>query len=253
MRVGVIGKGGAGKSVIAGTIARLAARGGARVIAFDSDPVPGLSLSLGSGPEPAEPLLLGATVQDQRGYWGWREGVDAVSAALRFSTLAPDGVRLLQSGKVAREGLGAIIGSSKAFVETARGVADAAELRDWTFIGDLPAGPRQLAENWAPYARTYLVVVQPSVQSALTARRVAQIARQAPAGRTLFIANRVRGADDVRHIEDWLREPVFASLPDDAELAGAERRGLAPIDHAPGSPAVAAMRRLVVALERRSA
>ncbi len=62
----MVGKGGAGKSVIAGTIARLAARDGARVLALDSDPLPGLSLSLGSGPELAEPRLLQAVKQDDR-------------------------------------------------------------------------------------------------------------------------------------------------------------------------------------------
>lgn len=248
----MVGKGGAGKSVIAGTMARLAAREGAQVLALDSDPLPGLSLSLGSGPEPAEPLLLGATEQDQRGYWSWREGVDAVSAALRFTTVAPDGVRLLQRGKVAREGFAPIIGSSKAFVETVRGLVDAAEFRDWTLIGDLPAGPRHVAENWAPYARTYLVVAQPSAQSALTARRVARIARQTPAD-VVFIANRVGGEDDVRVVEDWIGEPVFACLPADEQVAAAERLGVAPIDYASGSPAVTAMRRLLAALRRRSA
>lgn len=246
----MIGKGGAGKSVIAGTLARLAARGSrcARVLALDSDPLPGLPFSLGSGPEPAVPLLLGATQQDERGYWSWRQGVDPVSAALNFATMAPDGVRLLQRGKIAEGGLGAIIGSSKAFVELGRGLVDAAEFRDWTIIGDLPAGPRQIAEGWAPYVRTYLAVVQPTVQSMLAARRVARVARQTPAAEVIFIANRVGGLDDVRYVERWIGEPVFASVPDDEQLAAAERLGVAPIDHAPDSPALSAMRRLVAAL-----
>ncbi len=254
MRVAVVGKGGAGKSVIAGTIARLAARDGARVLALDSDPLPGLSLSLGSGPELAEPRLLQAVKQDDRGYWGWREGIDAVSAAVRFATAAPDGVRLLQRGKVAGEGSRPIAGSSKAFFEIARGLVDAPELRDWTLIGDLPAGGWQVAENWAPYAHTYLVVVQPSAQSALTARRVARLARlQTPGADVVFIANRVEGDGDVGHVERWIGEPVLASLPADADVAAAERLGIAPIDHAPSSPAIAAMRRLLAVLDQGSA
>ena len=51
MRIAVVGKGGAGKSVIAGTTARLLARQGRRVLALDSDLLPGLSISLGSGPD----------------------------------------------------------------------------------------------------------------------------------------------------------------------------------------------------------
>lgn len=122
MRIAVVGKGGAGKSVIAGTMARLVARQGTPVLALDSDLFPGLSLSLGSGPDPVEPPLLGASEQDETGQWGWREGVDATIAAQRFATAAPDGVRLLQRGKVARQGFGPIRGASMAFWETVHGL-----------------------------------------------------------------------------------------------------------------------------------
>jgi CO dehydrogenase nickel-insertion accessory protein CooC1 len=63
VRIAVVGKGGAGKSVIAGTMARLVARKGTPVLALDSDLFPGLSLSLGSGPDPIAPPLLGASEQ----------------------------------------------------------------------------------------------------------------------------------------------------------------------------------------------
>jgi len=249
VKVAVIGKGGAGKSVIAGTMARLVGRQGTPVLALDSDSLPGLSLSLGSGPDPAEPPLLGAVERDKSGRWGWREGVDATIAAQRFATPAPDGVRLLQRGKVASQGFAPIIGASKAFWEVAHGLVDAPAFRDWTLIGDLPAGPRQPAENWAPYAATYLVVVQPGAQSALTGRRVARLARlQSPQAAVLIIANRVQGELDVRHVEGLVGESVFASIPADEGVAAAERLGAAPIDHAPDSPTIVAIERLITSV-----
>lgn len=251
MRVAVVGKGGAGKSVIAGTMARVVARQGRPVLALDSDLFPGLSLSLGSGPDPVEPPLLGASKQDEAGQWGWREGVDATIAVQRFATAAPDGVRLLQRGKVDRAGYQAIIGASKAFWEVAHGLVDAPAFHDWTLIGDLPAGTRQLAEDWAPYADIYLVVVQPGAQSALTAQRVAGLARlRAPQAAVGFIANRVQREQDVRHVEEMMGESVFASLPADEGVAEAERVGAAPIDHAPDSPAITAIERLTAGLAR---
>ena len=250
----MVGKGGAGKSVIAGTMARIAAQDGAQVLALDSDLLPGLSLSLGSGPEPAKPPLLEAAEQDDTGQWGWCEGLDASRAAQRFATPAPDGVRLLQRGKVAGGGFRPVIGSSKAFYEIVHGLVKAPEFDDWTIIGDLPAGPWQTADGWAPYARTFVVVVQPTVQSALTGRRVARLARlQAPEADVVFIANRVTGADDVHHVEKLIGEPTFASLPADEQVAAAERLGVAPIDHAPDAPAIIAMRRLVTSLALVSA
>lgn len=252
MRIGLIGKGGVGKSVIAGTLARIAARSGARVLAFDSDPVPGISWTLGSGPDPVVPLLLGATRQDERGYWSWREGFDPVSAMLECSTLAPDGVRLLQRAKLAAEERPDSIGATKAFVEIGRGILNAPALADWMIVGDLPAGPRQLAEGWAPYVRTWVVVAEPSTQSTLAARRVARIARQASEADLVFVANRVCEAADTSYVEERLGEPVIASVPLDVELGAAERLGLAPLDRAPGSPAITAIARLLAALQARA-
>ncbi len=247
----MVGKGGAGKSVIAGTMARLMARRGARVLALDSDPLPGLSLSLGSGPEAAEPPLGEAAEQDENGRWGWKKGVGPVRAVQRYATGAPDGVRLVQLGKPPREGFGSIIGSSKAFYEIVHNIADARALRDWTFIGDLPAGPRQAAYDYAPYAHTYVVVVQPTAQSALTGRRVARIVRMHRRdAEVVFIANRVRETGDEHHVEKLIGEPVLASLPADDGVAAAERLGIAPIDYAPDSPAISAIERLVSTLAK---
>jgi len=231
-------------------MARLLARRGTPVLALDSDLLPGLSLSLGGGPDPVRPPLLAAAEKDASGQWGWCEGIDAVIAAQRFSTAAPDGVRLLQRGKVPREGFNPIMGSSRAFWEVVHGLVGAPAFRDWAFIGDTPAGPQSTAEDWAPYAETYLVVVQPGVQSALTGRRVARLARlQSPEAAVRFIANRVDGEDDVRHVEKLVGERVFASIPADEGVAAAERLGVAPIDHTPDSPTIAAITRLLVALD----
>lgn len=249
MRIAVVGKGGAGKSVLCGTMARLIARRGSPVLALDSDLLPGLSMSLGSGPDPVEPPLMAATEKQETGGWGWREGMHAALAAQRFAIDAPDGVRLLLRGKQGPEGFRAIIGASQTFWELVHGLVDAPEFREWTLIGDLPAGQYQVAEDWAPYASIYLVVVQPTMQSALTARRILRVARaRSPQATHLLIANRVRDEDDVGHVEKLVGEPVFASLPFDADVAAAERLGLAPIDHAPQSGSIAAIEQLITAL-----
>lgn len=249
LRVAVVGKGGTGKSMIAGTMARLIGRRGTPVLALDSDPQPGLALSLGSGPDPFPPPLVDAARQDSEKRWGWSEGITAATAAQRFATDAPDGVRLLIRGKPGPEGHRPIMAASKAFWEVAHGLVDAPEFRDWALVGDLPAGPYQVADDWAPYAHVYLVIVNPTVQAAMTARRVARLARmRTPDAAVLLVANRVTGDDDVRHVETQVGEPVFASVPADDEVAAAERLSKAPIDVAPDAAAIAAIERLVAAL-----
>ncbi len=248
MKLAVVGKGGAGKSVIAGTMARLLARDGARVLALDSDLLPGLSISIGSGPEPPEPPLNDAVERDENGRWRFKKGVGAVRAVQRYATDAPDGVRMLQIGKTPQEGVASIMGSINAFYRVVHRLPNARAFSNWTFIGDLPAGPRQAAYNWAPYAQKYVVVVQPGAQSALTARRVARILRQRAEADVVLIANRVQDQGDVRHVEKLIGEPVFTSLPFDERVAMAERLGIAPIDYAPDSPAIVAIERLVAEL-----
>jgi CO dehydrogenase maturation factor len=248
MRVAFIGKGGVGKSLIAATMARLVARRGTPVLVLDCDVLPGLSLSLGSGPDPAVPPLTDAVARDEQGRWGWRAGIDATIAAQRFSTAGPDGVRLLQRGKADRTGLGPTTAASKALWEVGHGLVSAEDFRDWALIGDLPGGLRETADDWAPYADTYLVVVLPTAQSALAARRLARLARTRSPHGVRFVANRVQGEDDVRHVERLLGEPVFAAIPADEAVTVAERMGVATIDHAPGSPSVAAIERLITTL-----
>ena len=254
MRIAVAGKGGAGKSTIAGTMARIVARSGTPVLALDSDLLPGLSFSLGSGPQPDVPPLQQAARRDEAGQWGWCAGINAATAAQRFAIDAPDGVRLLQRGKTGREGSRPVTAAGKAFWEVAHGLVDAPEFRDWTLIGDLPAGPHQIARDWAPYAETYVVVVLASVQSALTARRVARLARlQTPHADVLFVANRVAAQRDLTHVERLVGEPVFAAIPADDGVATAERMGVAPIDHVPDAPAILAVHDLVARLAERPA
>lgn len=253
MRIAFVGKGGAGKSTIAGTTARLIGRRGVPVLALDSDLLPGMSFSLGSGPDAEVPPLNVAAAPDEKGQWGWCDGIDAVRAAQRFAIPAPDGVRLLQRGKTGAEGSRPVTAASKAFWEVVHGIVHAPEFRDWTLIGDLPAGPHQISRDWAPYAQTYVVVVQPAVQSALTALRVARLARlQTPGAAVVFVANRVRGEGDVQHVERLVGEPVFAAIPVDEDVAAAERIGVAPIDHAPDAPAIAAVQELVARLEAQA-
>jgi len=245
-RLAVVGKGGAGKSVIAGTAARVLARRGHRVLTLDSDYMPGLAFSMGARP-PATPSLEGAAnTEDRRG--GLRKGIGPVRAVQRYSTEGPDGIRLIEAGKSTPEGLPAILPALKAFYDFVHRLPKASSLRGWTIVGDLPAGPRQAAFDWVPYADILLLVVQPTSQYALTARRIARIARSRPGVTVLPVANRVAGTDDVRHIEELLGEPVFASIPADGAVAEAERLGVAPIDHDPSCPAVLAIEGVVESL-----
>ncbi len=70
------------------------------------------------------------------------------------------------------------------------------------------------------------------------ARWALQVTHDLGVGRVLVVANRVRGEADIAYVRESLPAVDVVAVPDDPAIAGAERRGLAPLDAAPTSPAV---------------
>ena len=239
-----MGKGGSGKSVIAGTIARVLAQRGLNVLALDSDLLPGLAFSLGAD-EPATPPLAQAAEKDADGRWRLRPGIGPARAVRRFSTAAPGGIRLLQCGKTPPEGLAPIMGAVNAYYSVIHRLDEPRSLQSWAMVGDLPAGPRQAAYDWAPFARRFVMVVEPSWPSILTALRIARIAAGRPHVEPIAIGNKIKGEQDRLLIERGLGAPLHAALAADEAVAEAERLGVAPIDHAPTCTTVAGAEALV--------
>lgn len=247
----VAGKGGAGKSVVSGTLARILSRRGHRVLAIDSDPMPGMAQSLGIA-DPDPPPLLAAAERPEGARWRLKPGIGPARVVQRFTTPAADGVRLLQLGKAGPDGLGAINGSVNAFLLVVHRLTTAPSLRAWTVIGDLPAGPRHPAAGFAPYARLFVVLAEAGSQSALTARRVIRIAREHRGAEVLLVANKVKHPSDVVVVERLVGHPVGLAIPDDPAVVAAERAGTGLLDAAPTAPATVAIGRLADALQGRS-
>jgi CO dehydrogenase maturation factor len=249
MRLAVLGKGGAGKSVVAATLARLLARRGHRVLALDSDTLPGLSFSLGAD-VPDDAPLNAAAERNEKGRWQLVKGVGPARAVSRYATDAPDGVRLLQIGKTDKRGLVVNRASHNAFYQVIHRLDDVRSLRDWVILGDLPAGPRQMAFDWAPYARRFLLVVEPTWQSMLTARRITKLTRaMREDAELLLVVNKATGPSDAQRVEAFLGVPLLATVPVDEGVRRAERAGISLLDSAPDAPAVAAIERLADALD----
>ena len=208
MRLAIVGKGGAGKSVIAGTLARLLSRRGHRVLALDSDTLPGLSISIGAQ-VPDEAPLNAAAERNEKGRWHLIKGVGPARAVQRYATDAPDGVRLLQIGKTDRRGLNPIRASHNAFYQVIHRLDEVRSLDDWVILGDLPAGGRQAAFDWAPYARRFLLVVEPTWQSMLTARRIMKIVRgMREDAELLLVVNKATSDADAERVAGVPRRPA---------------------------------------------
>lgn len=252
MRVAFVGKGGAGKSSLAGTFARVLAETGERVVALDSDPMPGMAFSLGIAQTDAGlPDEAVEPYDDEHGRrrYRLRAGLSGTGAIEQYSVRGPGGVQFLQLGKAR----GPRWDNSRQHFGFQR-VLDDLPADGWHVVGDLPGGTRQPFMTWGRYAETFLVVVEPTASSLLTGRRLARLAVSARAPRVLVVANKVREPDDAQRVADRTGMPLLATVPFDPELAEADRLGRAVLDHSPAGATVTAVRSLVDALinERES-
>ena len=111
MKIAVSGKGGSGKTTIAGTLARVLAREGHRVLAIDADPAPNLALTLGIPREqarsiesiPRDLLERRTNLEGQTVLTLTKPTNEIVDG---YAVQAPDGVTLLLMATVDHAGAG---------------------------------------------------------------------------------------------------------------------------------------------------
>ena len=97
MKIAVVGKGGAGKTTVSGTLARAMGRRGEAVLALDADINPMLGISLGVGPERTEALVAARQALDA----GEGEHQPTAQGIVdTFGADAPDGVRLVVISRI---------------------------------------------------------------------------------------------------------------------------------------------------------
>lgn len=111
LRLAIAGKGGSGKTTISGTLARLLAQQGRRVLAVDADTNPNLSVTLGVPADRAQRItsLPRSLMERQTQPDGTVKPVfvaDALKVVDDYGVDAPDGVRLLVMGAVGHGGAG---------------------------------------------------------------------------------------------------------------------------------------------------
>ncbi len=93
-----------------------------------------------------------------------------------------------------------------------------------------------------------VVVVEPYPRSAEVARRLLDMAATKGITRRVVVANKVSDDDDLRAIREWLGVDPDIVIPEDRGVSSADKAGASPIDHAPDSNAVGALRELATSL-----
>lgn len=219
VRIAVVGKGGAGKTVVAALLAGALADRGKRVLAVDLDTNPGLALSLGlpadDTPFPAE------AVEEREGTpYGWTlaEHLDAAETVRRYAVPVTDNLRFLGFGNIA-----SAEHSLSRYLTAVRRVAEEFREPGWATVADLEAGPATPFEGFTRFATLALLLAEATPASLLAAQRIRSILDH---DRTPFgvVVAKARGPHDTARVAQELGT-VIGTLPYDEQVRRAERRG----------------------------
>ena len=122
-------------------------------------------------------------------------------------------------------------------------------------IVDMEAGLEHLSRGTGRHVSRLVAVLEPYYRSMETARNVTALASELGIGDVVVVANKVRDEGDRSAIADFCRAHamrLIGEVPFDSALADVERRGGAPIDAAPDSPAVRAITALAAPLAAKA-
>ncbi len=231
MKIAVTGKGGVGKTTLAGTLARLLARDGWDVLAIDADSDMNLASALGIEIPPS-PLTDHKKFIDERaggqaGMFKLNPKVDDVVE--RFGITGPDGVRMLVMGTVEKGGSGCMCPASSFL----RALLKHVMFKESSFvILDMEAGIEHLGRGTTRGIDLMIIVVEPGSRSIETASRIKDLAGDIGIERLAAVINKVRG-EEIKEIEsrlDLIGIPVLGSIPYDNSMITADLNNQSPVE-----------------------
>jgi CO dehydrogenase maturation factor len=256
MKIAVTGKGGAGKTLVAGGLAFLLARAGYTTIAIDADSAPNLGFLLGLTARDAgaivpvsknETLIAAKTGTGYPGVYTLNFTVDDV--VQKYAVPTPAGVHLLVMGTVVSMGAGCTCPANSVIRALLRHlIVD----RDEVVILDMEAGVEHLGRGTAESVDIMLVVSDANRQSLSLAGAIVQMARDAGIPRIGLAGNRIVDAGQEHVIREFAGSnnlEVMGMIPFDQSVT---RAGIAgnPIATLEGSAALISLGDILSRIEQ---
>lgn len=249
MKIAVAGKGGAGKTTIAATLARLLGRTGFKVLAIDADPAMNLAAALGILPSVAKtivPISDNPELIEER--TGARPGEtngavfnltpQVEDLASKYGVAAADNTALLVLGTVKSADSGCMCPANALLRALLRHLL---LRKDDAVVMDMEAGLEHLGRGVIRGVDAILTVLEPRPSSVHVHRNISTLARQLGIRAVMPIGNKIVDKAE----EEFLRREIGASgnsliacIPYDESIVDAEMSRKALLDFAPSAPSV---------------
>ncbi|MCG8337773.1 MAG: P-loop NTPase [Proteobacteria bacterium] len=210
MKLAVSGKGGVGKSTIAGALALVLAEKGKRVVALDADPDANLATALGFSDHLRDKIVpisnqiklieerTGAKVKQYGQMFKLNPDVSDVAEKL---AVTGNGVSLLELGAVEMGGSGCAC-PENVFIRSL--VTDLVLYKGDILIMDMEAGVEHLGRATAKGVNAMLIVVEPGKRSIECAERVMAMSKEIGINKVEVVFNKVTNNDDQCYLESAL-------------------------------------------------
>ena len=210
MKIAITGKGGVGKTTIASLLAHLYAEEGKNVIAVDADPDANLASALGIPRDEAEKIVpisqmadlieerTGAKPGSMGGTFKLNPRVDDIPEGIGYRM---NRILLLTMGKVKAAASGCYCPEHVLLRSLLRHLI---VKRSEVVIVDMEAGIEHFTRGTAESVDAFIVVVEPGQRSIQTARTVFEMAKNLGVQKVFVVANKVRGPEDLRFIEEHI-------------------------------------------------
>lgn len=250
MKIAVSGKGGVGKTLIAGALAYFFAEKGFKTLAIDADPSPNLAITLGIPKEEAEkitPISENKRLIEEKTSTGM-PGVYKLSFRVddiveKYCVLSPFGINLLVMGTIRSVGAGCTC-PANALIRTL--IRHLIVERDEAVILDMEAGIEHMGRGTAKHVDVMLIVAEPSMKALEVAKKIHDLSVEAGIKNVFLVGNKIRGKTELELIDSFSMKnkiELLGFVPFDDIILKADMNGESPLLFAEKSKALAAIKK----------
>jgi len=238
LKIGVAGKGGTGKTFIAGTLARFFAKS-LNVLAIDNDPSMNLIYTLGMNPSLRETiipisqmtdLIMERTAIKGGGSIVYKANPHVSDIPDRFKISGPDGLQLLVLGTVNQPSSGCLCAPN---VLVRSLLSELILNRDEIVIIDFEAGIEHLGRGTAKSLDILLIVTGAYQKSLDLTQKLKGLAERLGIKNIFLIGNMIEDKISEDLIGNWAKRnsiEVIGMIPRDKEVVICEQTGQCPYD-----------------------